>query len=117
MQPVKTKWLGGGLVLVCRRCSEERIPEETPDVAERLGNFSLRDWLKAKLKEDGRWGAIRAISTSCMDVCGKGRVTVCIDPETGPDHAEIFTLDPIAERDELYARIVDKLHTRNESAG
>ena len=107
MQPVKTKWLGGGLVLVCRRCSEERIPEETPDVAERLG----------KLKEDGRWGAIRAISTSCMDVCGKGRVTVCIDPETGPDHAEIFTLDPIAERDELYARIVDKLHTRNESAG
>ena len=42
MQPVNPKWLESGLVLVCERCFKERIPEEAPDVAERLGDFNLR---------------------------------------------------------------------------
>jgi predicted metal-binding protein len=107
MQPVKPKWLGKGLVLVCERCSKERIPEEAPEVAARLGDFDLRDWLKTKLKEDGRWGPIRAISTSCMDVCAKGRVTVAIVPEDGD--AKVVIVDPLDDRDELYAKIVKKL--------
>jgi hypothetical protein len=107
MQDVKPKWLGEGLVLVCQRCFKERIPEEDPDVAARIGDFNLRDWLKAKLKEDGRWGPIRAISTTCMDVCARGRVTVCIEPQVGD--TQVYVIDPIAERDELYETIVRKL--------
>lgn len=105
MQDVKPKWLGKGLVLVCERCFKERIPEEDPDVAAQIGDFHLRDWLKARLKEEGYWGPIRAISTSCMDVCGRGRVTVAIEPQEGD--TQIFVVDPIAERDALYARIVE----------
>ncbi len=104
MQPVKPKWLGKGLVLVCERCFKERIPEETPDVAAAIGDFNLRDWLKARLKEEGYWGPIRAISTSCMDVCALGRVTVCIEPQNG--ETEVFVVDPVVDREDVYRKVI-----------
>ena len=110
MQPVNPKWLERGLVLVCERCSKERIPEESPEIAERIGDFNLRDWLKAELKEHGEWGTIRVISTSCMDVCAKGRVTVCIDPQNG-EPPEVLVVDPVDEKQAVYAKIVDRFRT------
>jgi predicted metal-binding protein len=107
MQDVTPKWLSNGLVLVCERCLKERIPEEDPEVAARIGDFHLRDWLKAKLKEDGRWGPIRAVNASCMDVCARRRVTVAIEPQRG--ETRVFVVDPVADKDELYAAIVDAL--------
>ena len=111
MQEVKPKWLRSGLVLVCERCSKERIPEETPEIAKRLGDFNLRDWLKAELKEHGEWGPIRAVSTSCLDVCGKGCVTVCLDPQNG-NAPEVFVVDPLDDREALYDTIVRNLGKR-----
>jgi hypothetical protein len=108
MQPVKPKWLASGLVLVCDRCSKERIPEESPDVAARIGDFSLRDWLKSELKAHAQWGPIRVISTSCMDVCAFGKVTVCLDPKNG-DPPQIFAVDPVEERDLVYRTIVESM--------
>jgi hypothetical protein len=105
VQTVKPKWLGKGLVLVCERCFKERIPEEDPEMAARIGDFNLRDWLKAKLKEEGYWGPIRAISTSCMDVCAFDRVTVCIEPQNG--ETQVFVVDPVAERDEVYRKAIE----------
>ena len=107
MQDVSPKWLAKGLVLVCERCSKERIPEEDPEVAARIGDFHLRDWLKARLKADDRWGAIRAINTSCMDVCARGRVTVAIEPEHGA--TRVFVVDPDADKDALYETIIGLL--------
>lgn len=109
MQPITPQWLKSGLVLVCERCFKERIPEEDPAIAAAIGDFNLRDWLKARLKEDGHWGGVRAISTSCMDVCARGRVTVVIDPQAGDGNAEPFVVDPLMDRDELYRAIVDRL--------
>ena len=109
MQDVKPKWLRSGLVLVCERCYKERIPEETPEIAEKIGDFNLRDWLKAELKEHGEWGPIRVISTSCMDVCAKGRVTVALDPHAGEGATEVMIVDPIDEKQALYDKIVRKL--------
>ena len=108
MQSVKPKWTQSGLVLVCERCFKERIPEETPELAAEIGDFNLRDWLKAELKAHGAWGPIRVISTGCMDVCAKGRVTVCIDPKNG-DAAEVMVVDPLAEREAVYDAIVKRL--------
>jgi len=105
MQPVNPKWLERGLVLVCERCSKERIPEEAPEIAAKIGDFSLRDWLKAELKEHGEWGTVRVISTSCMDVCAVGRVTVCIDPKNG-DPPQVFVVDPVDEKEAVYDKIV-----------
>jgi predicted metal-binding protein len=108
MQAVKPKWLNSGLVLVCERCFKERIPEEDPDVAERIGDFNLRNWLKSELKAHGEWGPIRVISTSCMDVCAKGKVTVCVDPKNGAP-AEVMVVDPVEEKQTVYDTIVEKL--------
>ena len=94
-------------MLVCERCLKERISEEDPDVARRIGDFHLRDWLKARLKEDERWGPIRAINTSCMDVCARGRVTVAIEPQSGP--TQVLVVDPTGDREKLYAAIVEAL--------
>jgi predicted metal-binding protein len=107
MQNVKPKWLQSGLVLVCERCFKERIPEEDPEIAAQIGDFHLRNWLKERLKADGRWGAIRAISTSCMDVCARGRVTVCIEPQSG--ETTVIVVDPVADREAVYERIVKEL--------
>jgi predicted metal-binding protein len=107
MQTVKPKWSERGLVLVCERCFKERIPEEDPQVAARIGDFNLRNWLKERLKSDGRWGGIRAISTSCMDVCARGRVTVCIEPRAGDP--TVMVVDPLDDREALYAAIVSEL--------
>jgi predicted metal-binding protein len=107
MQPVNPKWSQRGLVLVCERCSKERIPEEDPEIAAHIGDFHLRNWLKDRLKADGRWGAIRAISTSCMDVCARGRVTVCIEPHEGAP--SVMVVDPVVDRELLYRTIVEKL--------
>ncbi len=104
MQNVNPKWLKSGLVLVCERCFKERIPEEDPDVAERIGDFHLRNWLKDRLKADGRWGPIRAISTSCIDVCARGRVTVAIEAQGG--EMQVVVVDPVEDREALYQRIV-----------
>jgi hypothetical protein len=114
MQPVKPKWLESGLVLVCERCFKERIPEETPDVAARIGDFNVRDWLKAELKANGEWGPIRVISTTCMDVCAIGKVTVCLDPKNG-DPARIYAIDPVEERTNLYQLIVESMGQKARS--
>ncbi len=108
MQDVQPKWLGSGLVLVCKKCSEERIPDETPEIAKKIGDFSLRDWLKKQLKEREIWGKVRVLGTSCMDVCAKGKVTVCIDPQIPDDEPEVFVVDPLDERDAVLERIVKR---------
>lgn len=101
--------MNAGLVLVCERCFKERIPEEDPEKAAEIGDFHLRDWLKKRLKEDGHWGKVRAINTSCMDVCARGRVTVVIDPQAEGKEAQAFIVDPLAEREDLYRLIVERL--------
>ena len=107
MQRVNPNWTRSGLVLVCERCFKERIPEEDPEIAARIGDFHLRNWLKERLKEDGYWGAVRAVSTSCMDVCARGRVTVCIEPAQG--EPTVIIVDPVGEREALYREIVQRL--------
>ncbi|MFN2449376.1 MAG: hypothetical protein ABR508_06250 [Candidatus Baltobacteraceae bacterium] len=118
MQPIKPKWLNAGLVLVCERCYKERIPEEDPQIAAKIGEFNLRDWLKNRLKNDGHWGNVRAISTSCMDVCARGRVTVVVDGQTGTKPAHAFVVDALADREALYQSIVELLaHPRDDADG
>ena len=101
--------MDSGLVLVCERCFKERIPEEDPEIAAKIGDFNLRNWLKQRLKDEGHWGKVRAISTSCMDVCARGRVTVVIDPKREVEDPQAFVVDPIADRETLYQNIVERL--------
>ncbi len=48
-----------------------------------------------------------------MDVCARGRVTVCIAPQNGDP--EVVVVDPIAEREDIYRVIVDRLAVKTGS--
>ncbi len=115
MQTVRPKWLQSGLVLICERCFKERIPQEDPEIAERIGDFHLRNWLKERLKQDGYWGAVRAISTSCMDVCARGRVTICIEPAEG--ERTVMVVDPVVDLEDLYHEIIERLRHASTEPG
>jgi predicted metal-binding protein len=109
MQEIKPLWMASGVVLVCEKCYKQRIPEETPEVAERIGDFQLRDWLKAQCKEAGLGKRVRVVNTGCLDVCGKGLVTVSILPQGKGGPAESFSIDPIEEREALLNHVIEKL--------
>jgi hypothetical protein len=108
MKPAFPRWKSSALILICERCFKERIPLEDPDKARQIGDFHLRDWIKTKLKDDGLWGPIRAVNTSCMDVCPRRAVTVLLDAQAEGVESECVIVDPVLERDQLYAEIVKR---------
>ena len=105
-------WERGGIAVVCEKCTKVRFPEDFPEHAgdERL---ELKDWLKTRLKDEGRWGPIRVVTSSCLDICARGGVTVLLNP-LGPEGGEprVLVVDPLDGREELYARIVAELSPR-----
>lgn len=94
MQSFPPKWQT--LVLVC---TNERAPDAPKPSCGPQGGPELRDWLKARLKEEGLWGRVRVLSTGCLDVCRSG-VTVVLD-----GGRERLVVDPQTEREALMARI------------
>jgi len=98
----------GGLALICEKCLDVRFAEDFPEHA---GDprLKLRAWLKARLKADGRWGAIRATGSTCLDVCAPGRVTVVIDPVGRGGEQKVLVFDPLEDRERIYETIVREL--------
>jgi hypothetical protein len=108
MKPVEPRWRESGAVLVCEKCYKTRIPEEIPELAERIGDFKLREWLKARCKEAGFGKRVRVIGTTCQDICGAG-VTVTILPAGSGGPMETFEIDPLEDREAILQRIIEKL--------
>ncbi|MFN2461792.1 MAG: hypothetical protein ABR591_14115 [Candidatus Velthaea sp.] len=105
----KPTWKTGGVAIVCEKCTNVRFPEDFPECAgdERL---DIKGWLKARLKAEGRWGPIRVVTASCLDVCARGGVTVLLNPLG--EHAKAarcLVVDPLKGREDLYDAIVADL--------
>ena len=100
----------GGLALVCEKCTAQRFVEDFPERAgdERL---ELKRYLKDRLKAEGKWGAIRVVTTSCLDVCARGGVTILIDPIGRGTTQRCLVFDPL-DREQIYARIVAELEPK-----
>jgi hypothetical protein len=63
------------LILICEKCGKKlaRDSEENPSRA-------LQSELKGKIKAlDGK-GKLRAVVTSCMDICPEGEIAIGISP-------------------------------------
>jgi predicted metal-binding protein len=108
VKPVEPRWHESGAVLVCEKCYKTRIPEELPELAERIGDFNLREWLKARCKEAGLGKRVRVIGTTCQDVCGIG-VTVTILPTGSHGETRTFEIDPLDDREAILQRILTTL--------
>lgn len=109
MKSVKAPWRESGAALVCEKCYKTRIPEETPWIAERIGDFALREWLKARCKEAGLGKRVRIVATGCQDICAVGLVTVTILPVGKDGEMETFAVDPLDEREAILSRIMERL--------
>ncbi|MBH8550894.1 (2Fe-2S) ferredoxin domain-containing protein [Nostocaceae cyanobacterium CENA357] len=103
---VSPRWQSG-LVLVCSQCANEQ-----PTNSHRTGRKStaaedLENWLKSRLKFDGLWGEYRVVSTSCLGVCPRGRVTVVLGSDAG-DKGLCLIVNPQSDRERLYSYIKQK---------
>jgi hypothetical protein len=109
LQEAKPNWQRGGIAVVCEKCTKERYVEDFPKHAgdERL---DIKSYLKKRLKAEGRWGPIRVVTSSCLDICARGTVTVLIDGlSASAKPPRCVVVDPLHGREELYAAIVDAL--------
>lgn len=109
MVDAKPVWLRGGVAVVCEKCTKERFVEDFPAAAgdERL---NLKGYLKDRLKAEGRWGPIRVVTSSCLDICARGGATVLLDPlRTSGKPARCVVIDPLEGREALYDAIVADL--------
>jgi hypothetical protein len=106
-------WMRGGVAVVCEKCTRERYVADFPESAgdERL---DIKTYLKARLKAENRWGPIRVVNSSCLDVCARGGVTVLL---AGLDDAarapRCMVVDPLDGREALYEAIVSSLTPRS----
>jgi predicted metal-binding protein len=107
VKSVTRKWTSGA-VLVCEKCYKTRIPDETPEIAERIGDFALREWLKEKCREAGFGKRVRVVGTTCQDVCEVGHVTVTILPLTGEALPQTFAVNALEDRETILQRILDR---------
>jgi predicted metal-binding protein len=84
------------LILICEKCGKKLSnSDENPARA-------LQAALKEKIKSDGNKGVIRAVITSCMDVCPKDEIAIAVSKAGGPSGCKdtFFTLKSDHPEDE-----------------
>jgi hypothetical protein len=120
MKPIleaKPVWLRGGVALVCEKCTQQRYVEDFPEAAgdQRL---NVKGYLKDRLKAEGRWGPIRVVSSSCLDVCARGCVTVLLAGlrDTTAAEPRCIVVDPLEGREALYEAVLADLSPRGAAA-
>jgi hypothetical protein len=117
MKPIieaKPPWQHGGVAVVCEKCTAVRYAQDFPEAAgdERL---DIKGYLKNRLKAEGRWGPIRVVTSSCLDICARGGVTVLLDAVGRRERdARCIVVDPLEGREALYDEIVGALSPSEE---
>jgi predicted metal-binding protein len=73
------------MILICEKCGKKLSSdnEENP-------SRSLQQSLKEKIKENGDKGVLRALLTSCMDICPKGEIAVGISFSNATGGKDLF---------------------------
>ena len=100
MKSISPRWKQC-VVLVCA--------QNRPDGAKKPscghhGATELRAWLKTRLREEGVWGRVRVVTTSCLDVCPSRGVIVSFQGENG-DH-DLRLMDAQKDRQALLEEIM-----------
>ena len=109
----KAQWQTGGIAVVCEKCLNERFIEDFPEHAGDPRLDDIKGYLKGRLKSEGRSGPIRVVTSSCLDICARGGLTVLLDPLGDPaKKARCIVVDALEGREKLYDAIVSELSPR-----
>jgi predicted metal-binding protein len=74
------------LILICEKCGKKLVGEQDVNPSR-----DLQQSLKARIQSEGYKGRVRALVTSCMDVCPSGEIAIGISRAGGGD--EFLTLE------------------------
>lgn len=98
-----------GLLLICSQCARDSAVDNFRRAGEgTTASEELRAWLKSRFKAEGLSDELRAVSTSCLGVCPRGRVAVVLENNAGRQ-GQLLVVDPKADREALYVQIKQKL--------
>ena len=76
------------LILICEKCGKKLVQEEQNNPSS-----VIQKNLKSRIKQELPLGAARAITTSCMNICPSGAITVAkIAPLQANTTAQFYTL-------------------------
>jgi hypothetical protein len=97
------------IIMVCEKCGQKLMP--TGGESDALNPaLAFQQQMKSEIKQRFGKGVVRAVSSSCLDVCPQGRVTVGIvnaDSKNETAKLEFFTVAPedlTTAKEELLAR-------------
>jgi hypothetical protein len=108
-------WKQGGVAVVCEKCTKERFIEDFPEHAGDA-RLNIKGYLKDRLKAEGRWGPVRVVTSSCLDICARAGVTVLLNPlGENADKPKCIVVDPLEGREQLYDLIVETLCPKKEA--
>jgi len=94
------------LILVCEKCGK-RLKSDEDDNPSRL----LVSRLKKRSKKLFEKGEVRAVATSCMDICPDDQVSVAITTFEGRPATRFFTVD-LDDVDETSQQILKEVSPR-----
>ncbi len=75
------------LLLICEKCGKKLVGDTDANPAR-----ELQQALKERIKQTGLKGQVRAVVSSCMDVCPKGEIAVGV-AYAGARNSEFLTLE------------------------
>jgi predicted metal-binding protein len=95
------------LILICEKCGKKLAPDSEPNPARELQLL-----LKEKIKNQGKKGQLRAVITSCMDLCPKGEIAIGISVTAGKNR--YFTLEGV-DHEAASELLFEQLDKKGES--
>lgn len=97
-------------------CGNERAPGADKPSCGLDRASGLRGWLKDRINAEGLKGQILSSRTTCLGICSKHGVTVDIVPAPGRGTRRMLLVDPVADREALWAQVKACLITGNPAA-
>jgi hypothetical protein len=106
IRPVEPPW-SDAIVMVCNKCFQRR--QATGGSTGELGTADeLKSYLKSELKHRLGKGRVRAVVSTCLDVCPEDRLAIAIARRTAQPGVETITVGFEMRRPDLCDALIRK---------
>ena len=77
------------LILICEKCAKKLQVQGTETEVENLTR-KMHKSLKSEIEITGKKGIVRALVSSCLDICPEGKIAAAVIPVNSPSHFYVF---------------------------
>lgn len=101
MRKVDASWKAAVFV-----CSHDRDPDTGRACCGTAAGEDLRNWLKARAKQEGLKGKVLTAKSGCLDVCSPQGVTVAAIPAAGSaGERQMWVVSPDDDREAVFSQV------------